>query len=231
MTPMIDKTLLENYAEQIKAIKAISPILEKILYPHISKDELRFGGGTALAIYYYQHRLSFDLDFFVSDCQYLDLIRPKLWIDDYSSFSSEYSEQAHHIGVMTDKTKIDFLSSHFYANPLLDNSKEIFTCDIYIEAIEDIIAKKITFRKQENKARDIVDIAVVLQDKPNLFENLLDLGVIEKSDLKILSDKLLDLNLEKYHKQVQIIQPISQYQDVAHNAPQLLLQSLKKLVF
>lgn len=63
MTPMIDKTLLENYAEQIKAIKAISPILEKNLYPHISKDELRFGCGTALAIYYYQHRLSFDLDF------------------------------------------------------------------------------------------------------------------------------------------------------------------------
>lgn len=222
---MIAKDLLHNYSEQIEAIQTISPILKMLQY-HIPRQEFRFGGGTALAIYYFQHRLSFDLDFFVGDCQYLDYIRPKLWIDDYPNFSSEYIDQAHHIGVSTKNTKIDFLYCSFYGEPIFDESREIFACDFYIESIEDIVAKKITFRKKENKTRDIIDIAIALHHSPCLFEKLLDLGAIELQDLEVLLEKISTLNLEKYHQQVQIIQPTQKYKQIINEAPKFLCQSL-----
>lgn len=37
----------------------------------------------------------------------------------------------------------------------IDNSKKLVDFDLYIEDITDIIAKKITFRKKDNKTRDI----------------------------------------------------------------------------
>lgn len=105
--------------------------------------------------------------------------------------------------------------------------EEIFVCDFYIESIEDIIAKKITFRKKENKTRDIVDIAITLHHSPCLFdEKLLDLGAIELQDLKILLEKISTLNLEKYHQQVQIIQPTQKCRQIINEAPKILCQSL-----
>lgn len=72
---MIAKDLLHNYSEQIEAIQTISPIL-KMLQRYIPHRELRFGGGTALAIYYFQHRLSFDLDFFCGRLSVFGLYSP-----------------------------------------------------------------------------------------------------------------------------------------------------------
>lgn len=57
----------------------------------------------------------------------------------------------------------------------IDNSKKLVDFDLYIEDITDIIAKKITFRKKDNKTRDIIDIAICLKSNPNLFNELIEL--------------------------------------------------------
>ena len=60
----------EHYGEQINAFKWL--IEERFGYlPNQNSSLLRFGGGTALAIYYFQHRKSFDIDLFAIDQQCL----------------------------------------------------------------------------------------------------------------------------------------------------------------
>lgn len=56
----------EHYGEQIHALNSfIQDAYSSLTNQDHSK--IRFGGGTALAIYYFQHRLSFDIDLFVTD--------------------------------------------------------------------------------------------------------------------------------------------------------------------
>ena len=58
--------ILATYAKQIKALNDL--IQEcKVLLPNNDLSLIRFGGGTALAIYHFQHRKSFDIDLFVTD--------------------------------------------------------------------------------------------------------------------------------------------------------------------
>lgn len=54
----------EHYKEQIIALDLF---FKESGAKHIPSSKIIFGGGTALAIYYFQHRLSFDIDLFVSD--------------------------------------------------------------------------------------------------------------------------------------------------------------------
>lgn len=84
-----------HYKEQINALEIFYPIINKAIQtknPHIT-----FGGGTALAMYYFGHRLSFDIDLFVNDIQYMKFLSPKLWINEDFNFNDRYIEQAHHI--------------------------------------------------------------------------------------------------------------------------------------
>ena len=62
-------------------------------------------------MYYFQHRLSFNIDLFLSEQQYLSFFSPKLWIDDFDSFNdSEYIDKYNHIGVVTTtEIKLDIL--------------------------------------------------------------------------------------------------------------------------
>ena len=78
----------ENYQEQITALE----LFFQDAFPKIvPKNVLKFGGGTALSMYYFQHRLSFDIDLFLTDQQYLSYFSPKHWIEDTSNFNGSQS--------------------------------------------------------------------------------------------------------------------------------------------
>ncbi|WP_428738841.1 nucleotidyl transferase AbiEii/AbiGii toxin family protein [Sulfurimonas sp.] len=66
----------EHYSEQIYALNCFIEDAYSFL-PNQDYSTIRFGGGTALAIYYFQHRLSFDIDLFVTDVQILNYLSPK----------------------------------------------------------------------------------------------------------------------------------------------------------
>ena len=73
---------------------------------------------------------------------------------------------------------------------LIDTSKDIFSFDIRVESIEDILAKKIVFRKKDNKARNIFDIAVAISNDNNIIDNLLSNEKITQEDLGIFLNAL-----------------------------------------
>lgn len=168
------------------------------------------------------------LDLFVSDIQYLDYIRPKMWIEESNSFQNiEYIDQDNHIGLITKNgIKVDILVDSNSSNFSIDTSKKLVDFDLYIEDIADIIAKKITFRKKDNKTRDIIDIAICLESNPNLFNELIELEKVTKDDLKILKESLLQLNKNRYISQLNIVKPFEKYIELSKQAPEYLISKI-----
>ncbi len=218
----------KHYSYQIQALEQFYPIIKSAISQGVPSYGIKFGGGTALAMYHFQHRLSFDIDLFLTNQQYLSFFSPKFWIDDFDTFNSdEYIDKFNHIGIVTkDEIKIDILVDSNLDKGYLDNSKQIFPFDVYVESVEDIIAKKIVFRKKDNKTRDIFDMAVALEKDENLFDTLLKKDKIKKQDLKELKEALQNLNLAKYNSQIKIIEPIEKYKNIALNAPEFLINRL-----
>ncbi len=223
----ISKIQTHLYKNQIEALESFYPIIKASSIPI---ENISFGGGTALALYYFQHRLSFDIDLFLSDNQYMNFLSPKLWVDDTANFSSNYMEQAHHIRLDTiNNIKIDILSRPNPYKNILDNTKSIFNFDFYICSLEDIIANKIVFRKKENKARDIFDIAVSIEKYPKLLKELLDKELITRKDLNDLKESLSGINKEKYHQQIMIVEPFNEFKKIAENAYDFILSHIDAL--
>ncbi len=232
--PINEKSLSfikNNFVAQIQALEQFYPIIKSALNLGFNPSSIKFGGGTALSMYYFQHRLSFDIDLFVNDAQYLGFFSPKLWIDDCAHFdSARYIDQYNHIGVTNkDNIKIDILIDYASNEGYIDNSKKIFAFDIYTESLENIIAKKITFRKTDNKTRDIFDIAVALHNDSNLFDKLLNAQKISKQDLLTLQNSLQELNKEKYNSQIKIVKPTQEYSHIALNAYEILTEKIDQI--
>ncbi|GAA8710968.1 nucleotidyl transferase AbiEii/AbiGii toxin family protein [Helicobacter pylori] len=232
--PINEKSLSfikNNFVTQIQALEQFYPIIKSALNLGLNPSSIKFGGGTALSMYYFQHRLSFDIDLFVNDAQYLGFFSPKLWIDDCSHFDgAKYIDQHNHIGITNkDNIKIDILIDYASNEGYIDNSKKIFAFDIYVESLENIIAKKITFRKTDNKTRDIFDIAVALHNDSNLFDKLLNAQKISKQDLLTLQNSLQELNKEKYNSQIKIVKPTQEYSHIALNAYEILTEKIDQI--
>ncbi|MGL2647407.1 nucleotidyl transferase AbiEii/AbiGii toxin family protein [Helicobacter pylori] len=232
--PINEKSLSfikNNFQAQIQALEQFYPIIKNALNLGLNPSSIKFGGGTALSMYYFQHRLSFDIDLFVNDAQCLGFFSPKLWIDNCSHFdSTRYIDQHNHIGVTNkDNIKIDVLVDYASNERYVDNSKKIFAFDIYIESLENIIAKKITFRKTDNKTRDIFDIAVALHNNNNLFDKLLSSQKITKQDLLTLQNSLQELDKKRYSIEIDMVEPISHYKDLSLSAYDFLIDKIDQI--
>lgn len=218
-----------HYIEQIKALELF---FDETNANSMPKEKIKFGGGTALAIYYFGHRLSFDIDLFVEDIQYLDFIRPKFWIEESVHFNaSEYIDQHNHIGLITSNDiKVDILPDMNSTDGHIDNSKLIFPFDIYIESIESILAKKITFRKKDNKARDIFDIATGISRDKFIIKKMLDQNKVSKDDIFILQESLKNLNQKKYSIEIEMVEPFKEFHEIANNSQQIILESIEEII-
>ena len=219
----------ENYKEQIKALE----LFFKDACPSIiDRNVVKFGGGTALSIYYFQHRLSFDIDLFLTDQQLLSYFSPKHWIEDTSNFDgSHYIDTHNHIGVVSaNNIKVDILVDSSSDSILIDTSKDIFSFDIRVESIEDILAKKIVFRKKDNKARDIFDIAVAISKDNTIIDNLLNSEKITQQDLAIFFNALQNINMQKYQIEIELVEPIGEYISLATDAPQFIVEHIKNKI-
>lgn len=219
----------ENYIEQIKALE----LFFKDAFPStIDRNVIKFGGGTALSIYYFQHRLSFDIDLFLTDQQYLSYFSPKHWIEETNNFDGvHYIDTHNHVGVVfANNIKVDILVDASSDSMLIDNSKTIFPFDIRIESIEDILAKKIVFRKKDNKARDIFDIAVAINKDEKIIDSLLKNKRITQEDLQILLNALETINIEKYNIAIELVEPIDEYISLAKKAPNLIIEHIEKTI-
>lgn len=223
----------EHYSEQIHALNSFMGDAYKYL-PNRDNSTIRFGGGTALAIYYFQHRLSFDIDLFVTDIQILNYLSPKHWIDETNNFNtSRYIDLSNHIRVLEKKNniKVDVLvAQNTSSEYLLDDSKDIFHSDIYVESIEDIIAKKIVYRRNDNLTRDIIDIAISINHADNVLEKLYVAQKITKEDIQDLYNSIGELDRETFNEEIEIVAPFENYIEDAKNAPEIISEACQKIL-
>jgi hypothetical protein len=122
-----------------------------------------FGGGTVLMLRY-RHRFSRDIDLFVPDPQYLGFITPRL-SSVAESIAPDYVEQANFVRLVLDVGEIDVVaSSNLTENPY--EVWEIMGRPVNVETAAEIVAKKLYHRGYAGTARDLFDLAMVIEAEP-----------------------------------------------------------------
>ena len=128
----------------------------------IAKGSWSFGGGTAL-MNIFKHRLSQDIDIFLADRQLLAYVSPR--VNDGAGEPNEYVEQDRFVRLQFDQGEIDFIAAPS-VTPLKPDFKKIAGNFAYVEHPAEIVAKKIAYRAENFKPRDIFDLAVVYSHRP-----------------------------------------------------------------
>ena len=143
------------------------PALDYV-FPSVSdpkeKPPWTLGGGTALAMTL-QHRISHDIDIFVSAKglqEFTPQRNPKAAL-----ISSKFQWPGHYLKFERPEGEIDFLSAHLLTEPgfTLAHYKGR---EIAVETPEEIIAKKIRYRGAKFTPRDAFDLAAAGRALPNL---------------------------------------------------------------
>ena len=133
-------------------------------YGGIADPFWTFGGGTVL-MFRYRHRLSKDIDIFVPDPQYLGFVTPRL-SDTAADLTEDYTEQpGMFVKLQFDEGEVDFVS----APNLLDDAWEVWDIQgraVKVETAAEIIAKKMYHRGDRVTARDLFDLALVIEREP-----------------------------------------------------------------
>lgn len=122
-----------------------------------------FGGGTVLMLRL-GHRQSRDIDLFVPDPQYLGYVNPRL-SDAAEAVSANYEESAEFIKFFLPQGEIDIV----VGTALTPHPYEVVPYagrTLKIETSAEIIAKKMWHRGDQVTARDLFDLALVIQKEP-----------------------------------------------------------------
>lgn len=130
---------------------------------NVAKDSWAIGGGTVLS-FYYNHRLSKDIDIFIDDPQLLSSLSPR--VNDVAEGASDYDEMATYISLAYPEGKIDFI----VASQITDFPPKKYSFlyqNVYLEDAVEIISKKMFYRGEAAMARDIFDLAVVYCNRPD----------------------------------------------------------------
>ena len=125
---------LNNFEQQINTLNSVYyELLAPIEKQSTLKNWWVFGGGTALAMFHFNHRKSFDIDIFVTESQLFDFLNPKWYIDETNLFdSNEYRFDGinHHVQLKTkDDIKVDFLLNESIINNSISDQRLHYTLD------------------------------------------------------------------------------------------------------
>jgi len=145
--------LFDNAMTQIKAA-------------NIPSDKWTFGGGTSL-MHKFNHRDSKDIDIFVVTPQLLSFLTPRL-NDAIDHLVGRYDEQSNFIRIYLEQGEIDFI--HSAPVTTIPPTKEIIRgFELLVDDPTEIVAKKVFYRSDEFKSRDIFDLAVVYSKQKNII--------------------------------------------------------------
>lgn len=122
-------------------------------------------------MFYFNHRYSKDIDIFLHDAQYLTYVTPRL--NDYiENKVDDYEEMSNSLKLKMGEHEIDFIIAPSLTK-IPFNIVKIDGQDVRIETPEEIVVKKIFYRCEAFKVRDIVDLAVVINNnKQSLLNNM-----------------------------------------------------------
>jgi hypothetical protein len=132
-------------------------------------DEWTFGGGTVL-MRRHRHRFSKDIDIFIGDPQCLGYLSPRL-SNAVEAMTTHYIEQSGFVKLYFPEGEIDFVvSGSLTQNPT--RTEVLFGRPVAVETSTEIIAKKVWHRGAEFTARDIFDLAMVIENEPQALPTI-----------------------------------------------------------
>ena len=144
--------------------RALTLIDEIRVHGGIADPFWTLGGGTVL-MFRHRHRLSKDIDIFVSDPQYLGFVTPRL-NNVAADMTADYTEQpSAWVKLQFEEGEVDFVASP----NLLGDAWETWEIDghaIRVETAAEIIAKKMFHRGDRVTARDLFYLALVVEREP-----------------------------------------------------------------
>lgn len=153
---------LPNGVWQVLLQHALS-LVDEIAAHGIPDPFWTFGGGTVLMLRY-GHRLSKDIDIFVPDPQYLGYVSARL-SDVAEGVSDQYVEGPGYIKLLRPQGEIDFVASpNLTVEPF--EMWELLGRAIKVETSAEIVAKKLWHRGDQVSARDLFDLALVIEREP-----------------------------------------------------------------
>lgn len=143
--------------------------VQKIIFDAFSKtsfcNDFYFTGGTALSVFYFQHRESEDLDFFSESDFDPDLaatFMEEMALKLNAKLRSTFHERVKIFELVDNKNqliiKVDF---GYYPHPRL--KKGILKKGIEIDSLEDIGANKLNTILQRTQVKDFVDLYFLLE--------------------------------------------------------------------
>jgi len=227
---------LKNFKEQIETLNDVyHQLIKPIEKTSTLKNWWVFGGGTALSLFHFQHRKSFDIDIFVTEAQLFDFLNPKWYIDDTALFDNKnyrFDNTNHHLALKTtNDIKVDFILNELIINKPSKNKILNLNFDLYYESVEDIIFKKIKWRKEDNLARDIFDLAVAINQNENILHFLIMSRYISYEDLDKLNMALEKLDIIQYKLAIEKIQPQTpEFLKIALNSKDIIQNNIKKII-
>ncbi len=159
------KTILSD--NQIKILETISNDNEicRIFY---------LTGGTALAEYYLQHRLSEDLDFFSEsefDIQAINIFfarNKKLLGIKKIDFQQSFNRNLIFLHLKDDIIKTEFT---YFPFPRIE--KKIKRNKLFVDSLEDIAVNKLFTIYQKPRSRDFIDLYLIIRKTGWKIENLI----------------------------------------------------------
>ena len=195
------------------------------------------GGGTALAAYYFNHRYSTDIDIFIyAKENKTHLLKPSNWNDNINTkmkdigFTGNFRHNDIYTEIVIDtNSKIQFFD-------VIKKSKEPFNkvdlwgYNLYIDSIEEIIAKKIYYRGDIGNSRDLFDIAIALHNDALIFRKM----ILKKEKIINLYKTVLSINNSDelkalYLEEIDLMNPNEQYSLLAKNAISYLSTFLENI--
>ena len=168
--------------------KIFSLALSHLKQSKLPPDSWTFGGGTVL-MQEFNHRLSKDIDIFFSDRQLLPYVSPRL-NDALDDKIIDFVEQENFVKVYLPFGEIDFIVAR-QVSSCPPQKKEFDNFTINIEHPIEIIAKKIAYRYESFKPRDIFDLATVYSKfKTAILKNI----KIDKEKFFTLKERIIFLS-------------------------------------
>lgn len=140
---------------------------------HYLSNQFYLTGGTALSAFYYQHRLSEDLDFF-SETKY-DGNKILAWVKNTAQklkikeveYKKLHGQDTFFFNFKKDVVKIDFA---FFPFEHLGKFKKIKT--LKLSSVEDIAANKLQAMQARIRARDYFDLYTIMTKLPIQVQQL-----------------------------------------------------------
>ncbi len=149
----------------------------------IAPEVWTWGGGTALA-YRFKHRKSRDVDIFLKDIQLLPVLSPRV---NPCLKGVDFTEMSNRIKLKLGGVELDFIVAPNLTG-LAPSLEEVHGLALYVEHPVEIVTKKLFYRPESLKVRDLVDLALVLKECPPREISLLLKVVESKAD--VLADRV-----------------------------------------